>query len=151
MLTQFRSEQSSSADRENTKRELQLLDAKIEAHLDRTRQLNDKISERRKELEVEVAEAEDEDQGNLALLIQEAVKQADISEEGVASPAVMHAQVQAGLTNLTIGDILTEYKSTVFAGMPGSVVGKINLRIGNVTTRGNARSVVGVFPDDVEL
>jgi hypothetical protein len=147
----MRSEQSSATDWESTKQHLQLLESKIEEHLELTQQLSGNISERRGQLEVAVAEADDSVQGDLAVAIREVDKQADILEEAVVSSGVMHTQIHAKLTNQTIGNVLTAESAIAAVGLPKSVVGKINQRIGNVTTEKNARAAVGVYPDDFKF
>jgi hypothetical protein len=148
-LIQIRSEQSSGADRESTKQQLQGLETKIETHLKLTQQLSGDVVEHRGQIEVEVADAEDDAQGILAL--REIDNQAQILEEATVSSAVLHTQVHAKLTNQTIGNVLTEENSSAMVGLPQSVVGKLNQRIGDVTTRVSARAAVGVYPDDVRF
>jgi hypothetical protein len=42
-------------------------------------------------------------------------------------------------------------KSLALVGLPQSVVGKVNLRDGDVTTKGGSTSHVGVFVNDTRL
>ena len=144
-------EQSSGADREDTKQRMQLLETKIEEHLELTKQLSGTVSERRGQLEVALAEADDDEQGNLTVAIREVEKQADILEEDVVSSAVMHTQVHAKLTNQTIGNVLLGEGTVAIVGLPKSAVGKMNQRLGNVTTEKNCRIAMGVFSDDVKF
>ena len=144
-------EQSSGADREDTKQPMQLLETKIEEHLELTKQLSGTVSERRGQLEVALAEADDDEQGNLTVAIREVEKQADILEEDVVSSAVMHTQVHAKLTNQTIGNVLLGEGTVAIVGLPKSAVGKMNQRLGNVTTEKNCRIAMGVFSDDVKF
>jgi hypothetical protein len=145
-------EQSSIADRESAKQQLQVLDTKIKAHLELTQQLSSTVIERRGQLRVQVAKAEDDAQENDGTLaIQEVDEQAQILEEAVVSSGVMHTQIHAKLTNQTIGNVLLGEGSVATVGLPKSAVGKMNQRLGNVTTEKNCRTAVGVFPDDVRF
>jgi hypothetical protein len=144
-------EQSSGADWEDTKQRMQLLETKIEEHLELSKQLSGTVSERRGQLEVALAEADDDEQGNLTVAIREVEKQADILEEDVVSSAVMHTQVHAKLTNQTIGNVLLGEGTVAIVGLPKSAVGKMNQRLGNVTTEKNCRIAMGVFSDDVKF
>ena len=144
-------EHSSGADREDTKQRMQLLETKIEEHLELTKQLSGTVGERRGQLEVALAEADDDEQGNLTVAIREVEKQADILEEDVVSSAVMHTQVHAKLTNQTIGNVLLGEGTVAIVGLPKSAVGKMNQRLGNVTTEKNCRIAMGVFSDDVKF
>ena len=151
-LIQIRSEQSVNADRQSTKQQLQVLETKIEAHIGLTQQLSGEISERRGRLEVQVAEAEDDAQENGGILaIREVEEQARILEEDSVSSGVMHTQIHAKLTNQAIGNVLLGEGSVATVGLPKSAVGKMNQRLGNVTTEKNCRTAVGVFPDDVRF
>lgn len=128
---------------------MQVLETKIETQLKLTQQLSGEVSERKAQLQAEVEDADDDAQGILA--IREVDEQARILEEAVVSSGVMHTQVHAKLTNQTIGNVLTEDRSSAIVGLPKSAVGQINQRIGDVTTRSIARAAVGVYPDDVRF
>jgi hypothetical protein len=151
-LVQICSERSSSADQQSTKQQLQVLETKIEAHLELTQQMSSTAIERRGQLQVQVVEAEDDAQENDGTLaIREVDEQALILEEAVVSSGVMHTEIHAKLTNQAIGDVLVGEGAIAAVGLPKSVVGKINQRIGNVTTKKNARAAVGVYPDDFKF
>ena len=131
---------------------MEVLETKIAAHLGLTQQLSGEISGRRGQLQVQVAEAEDDAQENDGTLaIREVDEQAQILEEAVVSCGVMHTQIHAKLTNQTIGHVLLGEGSVATVGLPKSAVGKMNQRLGNVTTEKNCRTAVGVFPDGVRF
>lgn len=150
-MIQLRSEQSSDADRQSTRQQLQVLETEIGDHREWTQQLSDEIIDRREQLQVAIRGAEDEAQGDLAVAVREVGEQAKIVEEDIISSTVLHAQIHAKLTNQTIGDVLIGEGSVTTVGLPKSVIGKINQRIGNVTTEKNARAAVGVYPDDFKF
>jgi hypothetical protein len=150
-MVQLRSEQSSDADRQSTKQQLQVLKTKIEDHREWTQQLSDENIDRRDQLQVAIAEAEGEAQDDLAIAIREVDEQDQILEEDFVSSTVLHAQVHAKLAEQTIGNVMMGEGSITTVGLPKSVVGKMNQRIGDVTTESNSRGAVGVYPDDFKF
>jgi hypothetical protein len=150
-MVQLRSEQSSDADRQSTKQQLQVLKTKIEDHREWTQQLSDENIDRRDQLQVAIAEAEGEAQDDLAIAIREVDEQDRILEEDFVSSTVLHAEVHAKLAEQTIGNVMMGDGSITTVGLPKSVVGKMNQRIGNVTAESNSRGAVGVYPDDFKF
>jgi hypothetical protein len=148
-MVQLRSEQSSDADRQSTKQQLQVLKTKIEDHREWTQQLSDENIDRRDQLQVAIAEAEAQD--DLAIAIREVDEQDRILEEDFVSSTVLHAEVHAKLAEQTIGNVMMGDGSITTVGLPKSVVGKMNQRIGNVTAESNSRGAVGVYPDDFKF
>jgi hypothetical protein len=137
-MVQLRSEQSSDADRQSTKQQLQVLKTKIEDHREWTQQLSDENIDRRDQLQVAIA-------------IREVDEQDRILEEDFVSSTVLHAEVHAKLAEQTIGNVMMGDGSITTVGLPKSVVGKMNQRIGNVTAESNSRGAVGVYPDDFKF
>jgi hypothetical protein len=150
-MVQLRSEQSSDADRQSTKQQLQVLKTKIEDHREWTQQLSDENIDRRDQLQVAIAEAEGEAQDDLAIAIREVDEQDRILEEDFVSSTVLHAEVHAKLAEQTIGNVMMGDGSITTVGLPKSAVGKMNQRIGNVTAESNSRGAVGVYPDDFKF
>jgi hypothetical protein len=150
-MVQLRSEQSSDADLQSTKQQLQVLEAKIGDHREWTQQLSDENIDRRDRLQVAIAEAEGEAHEDLAIAIREVDEQDQILEEDFVSSTVLHAQVHAKLAEQTIGNVMMGDGSITTVGLPKSAVGKMNQRIGNVTAESNSRGAVGVYPDDFKF
>ena len=150
-MVQLRSEQSFDADRQSTKQRLQVLKTKIEDHREWTQQLSDENIDRRDQLQVAIAEAEGEAQDDLAIAIREVDEQDRILEEDFVSSTVLHAEVHAKLAEQTIGNVMMGDGSITTVGLPKSVVGKMNQRIGNVTAESNSRGAVGVYPDNFKF
>jgi len=150
-MVQLRSEQSFDADRQSTKQQLQVLKTKIEDHREWTQQLSDENIDRRDQLQVAIAEAEGEAQDDLAIAIREVDEQDRILEEDFVSSTVLHAEVHAKLAEQTIGNVMMGDGSITTVGLPKSVVGKMNQRIGNVTAESNSRGAVGVYPDNFKF
>lgn len=138
----------SDTDRANTKQQLQILETKIETHLELTKKLISKVSERKLQLQ---GAMDDEDDDDVERTLSEVDKQSHMLEQEQVSTGIFHSQVHARVTGQEIGDVLTEGGSSALVGLPKSVVGKINQRIGNVTTSGNSSATIGVFPDNVEV
>ena len=150
-MVQLRSEQSFYADRQSTKQQLQVLKTKIEDHREWTQQLSDENIDRRDQLQVAIAETEGEAQDDLAIAIREVDEQDRILEEDFVSSTVLHAEVHAKLAEQTIGNVMMGDGSITTVGLPKSVVGKMNQRIGNVTAESNSRGAVGVYPDNFKF
>jgi hypothetical protein len=91
-MVQLRSEQSSNADRQSARQQMQVLETEIEAHRDWAQQLSDELIERRNQLQLAVRDPEHEAQGDLEDAIQEVGEQAQILEADLFSSTVMRAK-----------------------------------------------------------
>ncbi len=140
----------SSTHHGSTTQQLQTLESQIQTHLELTKKLTSEVSDRRRQLQAD-HDDDEEDETQVISAIGEVKEQSQVLEQDEISTGVFHAQVHARVTGQEIGDVMTEEGSSALVGMPKSVVGKINQRIGNVTTRGSSSTVVGVFPDDVNI
>jgi hypothetical protein len=139
-VIQLRSEGLSEVDRESTRRSLQAVEDKLQEHLLLSKDQQTDARTRIQELEEEHDGSADFDQA-----IEEATKRVQVLEADQVSCGVVFAQAESMRSGIDIGKVLTSQKSTAYVGMPPSVVGKVNLRIGEVTTQDGATSHVGVF------
>ena len=99
-------------------------------------------------------EQEEQDQTGGAehtLAIQECQTRLKILEEDQVSSKAMLEQVRSALTQQNICNVWTSEDSTAYVGMPEFVVGKVNQRIWNVSTRQGSASIVGVFAGNVNM
>ena len=109
-IVQLRSEYKSQTDREKLKTELQALKAKIQEHMDLTKNQQDEAQRRRQELQREPADEEDGGtQRTLAL--QEVEKQSRLLETDQVSSAVVFSQVRSKRTGQDIINIITSNDS----------------------------------------
>jgi hypothetical protein len=79
------------------------------------------------------------------------LKQEKIIGASQVSCGVVFAQAESSRSGVDIGKILTTEKSRAFVGLPPRVVGKVNLRVGEVTTQGGSTSHVGLYPEDIKF
>ncbi|PZD29772.1 hypothetical protein A1F96_04896 [Pyrenophora tritici-repentis] len=150
LMVQLRSEKTSETDRENVKRQLQTLKAKIQEHLDLTKRQQDQALERRRALE---DEPEDEEDGGAqrTLAVKEVDQQSRLLEADQVSCGVIFSQVRSKRSGQEISNIITLDNSKAVVGLPESVVGKINQRITDVRTEGGSVAVVGVYSGSIGL
>jgi hypothetical protein len=135
-VIQLRSEGLSEVDRESTRRSLQAVEDKLQGHLLLAKDQQTDARTRIQELEEEHDGSADFDQA-----IEEATKRVQVLEADQVSCGVVFAQAESMRSGIDIGKVLTSQN----VGMPPSVVGKVNLRIREVTTQDGATSHVGVF------
>ncbi|RYP70907.1 hypothetical protein DL771_005157 [Monosporascus sp. 5C6A] len=149
-VIQLRSEKMSERDREDLKKQLQNLETKIQEHLDFTIQKQDEARKRKQELQ---KKPEDEEDGGAqrTLAINEVEEQSCLLEADLVSCGVVFSQLRSQRTGQEIGNVITTDNSKALVGLPESVVGKVHLRIKDVTTQRNSAAVVGVFDRNVDM
>lgn len=149
-MVQLRSEKTSEVDREDVRKQLQALEAKIQEHLNLTKRQQEEAEERRQALQ---EEPEDEEDGGAqrTLAIKEVEEQSRLLEADQVSCGVVFSQVRSKRSGQDISDIVTSCNSQALVGMPEGVVGKINQRISGVRTEGGSRAIVGVYSGNVSL
>jgi hypothetical protein len=137
-------------DRDNLKKQLQALEAKIQEHLNLTKERQDEAEKRKQELQ---EEPEDEEDGGAqrTLAIGEVEKRSHLLDADQVSCGIVFSRLHSERTGQDIGKVLTSGDSRALIGLPESVVGKINQRIGDVTTEKNSIAVVGVFDGTVDM
>ena len=115
-----------------------------------TKQQQEDGQRRKQELQ---EEPEDEEDGGAqrTLASKEVDEQFDLLEADQVSCGVLYGQVRSQRTGQEIANVITSVDSRTLVGMPESVVGKINQRIGNVTTEKNSSAAVGVFSGSVDM
>lgn len=152
-MVQLRSEKTSEVDREDVRKQLQALEAKIQEHLNLTKRQQEEAEERRQALQEEPEEPEDEENGGAqrTLAIKEVEEQSRLLEADQVSCGVVFSQVRSKRSGQDISDIVTSCNSQALVGMPEGVVGKINQRISGVRTEGGSRAIVGVYSGNVSL
>jgi hypothetical protein len=135
---------------EDLKKQLQTLETKIQEHLDLIKEQQGEAKKRKQELQ---EEPEDEEDGGAqrTLAITEVEKQSHLLEADQASCGVVFSRLHSQRTGQEIGRILTSGDSRALVGLPERVVGKINQRIGDVTTEQNSAAVIGVFDGTVDM
>jgi hypothetical protein len=139
-VVQLRSEGSSEVDQERIRNSLQAVEDKIQQHLLLAKDQQADARTRIQELDEEHDGTADFDQA-----IEEATKRIQVLEADQVSCGVVFAQAESMRSGIDIGKVLTSQKSTAYVGLPASVIGKVNLRIGEVKTQDSATSHVGVF------
>jgi hypothetical protein len=122
----------------------------VQTHLEITKEMHDEAQKRKQELQ---EEPEDEEDGGAqrTLAIKEVDEQSRLLEANQVSCGVIFTQLRSKLTSQEIGKVITTDDSRALVGLPESVVGKINQRIGDVTTQKNSVAVVGVFNGTIDL
>ncbi|OQV11243.1 hypothetical protein CLAIMM_15105 [Cladophialophora immunda] len=150
LIVQLRSEYKLQTDGEKLRTELQALEAKIQEHINFTKNQQDEAQRREQELRRVPADEED-DGAQRTLALQEVEKQSRLLEADRASSAVVFSQVRSGRTGQDIGNVMTSDDSRALVGLPESVVGKVNQRIKDVTTQKNSAAAVGVFDKTVDM
>jgi hypothetical protein len=143
-MVQLRPESLSEVDRENARRGLEVIETQVQQHLHRAHEQQIEAENRSQQLEEDHDGTAEYDQA-----IDEVAKRIEVLEADKVSCGVVFAQVRSKRSGIDIGKVLTTDKSLAYVGLPQNVVGKINLRIGEVTTQGESTSHVGVFKDDV--
>lgn len=149
-MIQLRHEKTAEIDRERVQKKLEELETRIKEHLSLTDQQHDLAQTRKQELQQEL-EDEDDDGAQRNLAIQEVEKQYRVIEADQEACGIVFAQVWSRRSGQEIGKVLTSDNSRAFVGLPESIVGKINQRIGDVTTEKHSIAVVGVFRNDVNM
>lgn len=149
-LVQFQSERTSNVEREDLKRQWLTLETTIQEHLTLAKKQQDEGQQRLTELH-EQSEDEDDALAQRALAIKEIEEQARLLEADQVSCGVLYSQARAHRTQQEISKVITDDNSKAFVGLPKSVIGKINQRIGEVTTQRGSTAVVGVFQDYINM
>jgi hypothetical protein len=149
-MVQLRSETRSETDRENAKKQSQILETKIQEYLDLSKRQKEEAEERKRELQ---EEPEDEQDGGAqrTLATKEVEEQLRLLAANQVSCGVVFSQVRSRRSGQEIGNVITSNDSKALVGLPESIVGKINQRIGNVTTEHRSKAVVGVFGAGVNM
>ncbi|KAF1816371.1 hypothetical protein P152DRAFT_428389 [Eremomyces bilateralis CBS 781.70] len=150
LIVQLRSEQTSETDRKKLKAQLQALEAKIQEHIDLTKKQQGDAQKRVQGLQ-EGLDDEEDGGAQRTLAIQEVEEQSRLFEADQVASAALFSQVRSKRTGHDISNIITSDDSRALVGLPESVVGKVNLRIRDVTTQRNSSAAVGVFDKDVDM
>lgn len=145
-MVQLRSEKLSETDRASTRRALQAIEEAIQNHMRSTQKQQDEARELLQRLEETYDSISNVDQA-----IAEVEKRAELLETDQVNSGVIFAQANASRSGIDIGKILTTDQSNAFVGLPASVVGKVDLRISEVTTQGGSTSHVGVFAENISI
>ena len=129
---------------------MQALETQIQEHIDLTKKQQDEAQRRRQDLQ---EEPEDEKDGGAqrALATQEVEKQKGLLEADQVSSVVVFSQVRSKRTGQYISNVITSDDSKALVGMPESVVGEVNQRIKDVTTKNRSAAAVGVFDKNVDM
>ncbi|KAI8943378.1 hypothetical protein NX059_001392 [Plenodomus lindquistii] len=149
LRVQLRPESLDEVVRGDVMRRLQGIEKYLQQHLGASKQQLVLAQQRNSELE---EEPEDEEDGGAqrTLAVREVEDRERVLEADHVSSGVMLSQVSSTLSGLEIGDFVTPNYSKAFVGLPESVIGKINTRIGNVTTTDNSRGHVRVLRGDLK-
>lgn len=139
---QFRAETNSESERKSLKNGIEAIEIRIQEHMTRTLDQSTEAALRINELEHEHNGSADFDGA-----IEEVKKRVEVLELDQVSCGVAFAQAKSCRSGIDIAKVLTTDKSIAFVGLPASVVGKVNLRVGEVTTQGGSTAHVGVFGD----
>jgi hypothetical protein len=143
---QLRSTTISETSREATRLQLDAIKGMIREHLDLMNEQFESTSLRIGELESTYDGSDEADQA-----MDEAQKRAEIIQAYQVSCGVVFAQAESSRSGIDIGQVMTTDDSFACVGLPSSVVGKVNLRVGQVTTQRGSMSHVGVFAEDLEF
>jgi len=113
------------------------------------------VDETKKEKETSqelVQQLEEEHDGSTEYdqAIAEVEKRKAVLEADQVACGVVFAQAESSRSGIDIGKVLTSDQSKAFVGLPPSVVGKVNLRVGEVTTQRGSTSFVGVFGGSID-
>jgi acetoin utilization deacetylase AcuC-like enzyme len=143
---QLRSTTLSEASREAIRLQLDAIKAKIQEHLSLMNEHFESTSRRIEELENSYDGSDEADQA-----MDEAKKRAETIQASQVSCGVVFAQAESSRSGIDIGQVLTTDDSFAYVALPSSVVGKVNLRVGIVTTQRGSTSHVGAVADDLKL
>ncbi|KAH7069997.1 hypothetical protein BKA63DRAFT_519941 [Paraphoma chrysanthemicola] len=146
LVVQLRSERQSETSQESVRKDLQAIEAAIHRHMRNTQEQQIEAKRHLEELEEGYDSAANVDEA-----IAEVEKRIDLLEMEKVNCGVVFAQANSSRSGIDIGKVLTTDDSTAFVGLPISVVGKVNLRVGEVTTQGGSTSYVGVFAENVSI
>lgn len=127
------------------RRQLQALETKIHEHLDPTKQQQEQVRQRKRELQ---EGGEDEDDPNIALALQKIEEQLRLLEADQVSCGAVFSQVKSRRSGQDISHVITSENSKALVGLPESVVGKIDQRLRDVRTEIHSAAVVGVYTNN---
>ncbi|KAF3904690.1 hypothetical protein ABW21_db0208864 [Orbilia brochopaga] len=150
LIIQLRSEGTLRTSREGMEGQIHALRDKIQQHMDLVKQQQDEAQTRMQELREEPEDEEDEGAQRLQAT-REVEERLRLLEANQASCLVVFSQLHSKLTGQEIGHVTTTDDSVAWVGMPESVVGKTNLRIGNVKTAKNSAAAVGIIRGDIDM
>ncbi|KAK5110158.1 hypothetical protein LTR85_001551 [Meristemomyces frigidus] len=143
----------SGVESDSKKAELQAqmksLEDEIQENIKLSKQLEADREERREKAEQALDEADDEEESKINSALSELRAESDVLEDFQVNCGTIFSQVQSGRTGLVIGDVKTDESGLAIVGLPESVIGRINARIGNATTAKNASAFVGVYDKNV--
>lgn len=116
------------------------LEKEIQAHLDLTTEHLETTHSRIEQLEENHDGSPEMDQA-----INELQKRAENLQNDQVASGVVFAQAESSRSGIDIGKVVTSDNSNAYVGLPASVVGRVNLRVKEVTTQIGSTSHVGVF------
>ena len=148
---QIRAEKTWGTNQQSTTNQLQALENEVHQQLDILKKLQEETQKRNQELQKEPEDEDDDDASHRNSAIGEVAKQLKVLEAEQVSCGVVFAQAQSARTGLEIGNVLTQDHSFALVGLTSNVVGKINARIGNVTTNKSSVSVVGRYDGNIDM
>ncbi|KAH7066500.1 hypothetical protein FB567DRAFT_542258 [Paraphoma chrysanthemicola] len=146
LVVQLRSERQSERSHESVGKELKAIEVAIQSHMRNTQEQQAEANRRLEQLEETYDGATDANEA-----IAEVEKRIELLEMEMVNCGVVFAQTKSSRSGIDIGKVLTTDNSKAFVGLPPSVVGKVNLRVGEVTTQAGSTSHVGVFADNVSI
>ncbi|KAK5125659.1 hypothetical protein LTR85_011933 [Meristemomyces frigidus] len=129
--------------------QMKTLEGELQKSIELSKPLEADREKRREEVKQALTEADEDDEPKLDLAMVELAEESAVLEEFQVNCGVMFTQVHSGRTGLVIGDVKTDEGGLAIVGLPESVIGRINARIGNVTTAKNAKAFVGVYDKNV--
>lgn len=127
------------------------MEKRISENVELTKQQQADAQKRRQDLERRLDEDEDDDddeQSKLNSALGEVDKQSAVLERHLEDCGVIFSQLHSGRTGVVIGDVKTDKFSQAMLALPESVIGRINARIGNVSTTDHSSTFIGVYKGD---
>ena len=97
------------------------------------------------------SDSEDEESADQIAAANEVKKQIRLLEDTQVSHGVVFAQVRAARTHQELGKVTSDKDSMAVSGMPASLVGKIDQKVGDVSATNGSKSFGGMFEGDMNM
>ena len=140
----------SDAGYERLSQQMQNLELQAEQQITLYKEQQGRLAQRDQE-SAPHSDSEDEESADQIAAANEVKKQIRLLEDTQVSHGVVFAQVRAARTHQELGKVTSDKDSMAFSGMPASLVGKIDQKVGDVSATNGSKSFGGMFEGDMNM
>ena len=141
----------SDAGYERLSQQMRNLELQAEQQIALYKEQQERLAQRDQEPAPHSDNSEDEESADQTAAANEVKKQIRLLEDTQVSHGVVFAQVRAARARQELGKVTSDKDSMAFSGMPASLVGKIDQKVGDVSATNGSKSFGGMYEGDMNM